>query len=226
MKRHHKNRHHGKKRKPRKKHSLDSICAHALVICVIGMCLSGSMDTPEEPPAPPPAPVRTVMDEPARPVVLRKASYNLVEPAAQKDFLPASFRAQQKVDLHILSDAVEKVESNGDCRAVSPKGAIGCMQLMPQTAAHLGVNPHDPHQNKEGGTRYLKQMLERYRYNVVHALAAYNWGPGNADRWVKQGANPAKLPKETRNYITKVTEHREAMEWLAAVKRNLQAYNL
>lgn len=82
----------------------------------------------------------------------------------------------------------------------SPKGAMGLTQLMPGTAKDLGVDPTNPDQNLEGGARYLKQQLDKYG-NLDHALVAYNWGPGNADMWIKSGADPARLPAETRAYL-------------------------
>lgn len=82
----------------------------------------------------------------------------------------------------------------------SPAGALGLTQLMPGTAKDLGVDPTNPDQNLEGGARYLKQQLDKYG-NLDHAYVAYNWGPGNADSWIKAGADPAKLPAETRAYL-------------------------
>lgn len=103
-----------------------------------------------------------------------------------------------------LVKAVVRTESNFNPKAVSHAGAMGLMQLMPATARDLGVeNPFDPVENVSGGTRYLKQMLERYAGDISQALAAYNWGPGNLDR----NQNSGFMPEETRNYIRIVTDY-------------------
>jgi len=98
-----------------------------------------------------------------------------------------------------LIKAVIQVESGGYPLAVSKAGARGLMQLMPGTAADLGVtNPFDPAQNIMGGTQYLRKLLDRYRGDVKLALAAYNWGMGNLEK------RPETMPRETKNYISQV----------------------
>lgn len=98
-----------------------------------------------------------------------------------------------------LIKAVIQAESGGYPLAVSKAGARGLMQLMPETAADLGVtNPFDPAQNIMGGTRYLRNLLDRYRGDVKLALAAYNWGMGNLEK------RPESMPRETKNYISQV----------------------
>ncbi|WP_420264772.1 lytic transglycosylase domain-containing protein [Candidatus Magnetominusculus dajiuhuensis] len=98
-----------------------------------------------------------------------------------------------------LIKAVIVAESGGNASARSRSGAKGLMQLMPSTAAGLGVtNSYDPRQNIAGGSRYLRQLLDKYDGNVHQALAAYNWGMGNLDR------RPDKMPQQTKNYVAKV----------------------
>lgn len=101
-----------------------------------------------------------------------------------------------------LVRAVVWAESDFQQGAVSPKGAIGLMQLMPETAAELGVNPQDSEQNLQGGTAYLRQMLDRFEGDpeqLLKALAAYNAGPGQVAR---HGGIPP-FP-ETAAYVRRV----------------------
>jgi len=106
-----------------------------------------------------------------------------------------------------LTKAVEKVESGGDPNAVSPKGARGRMQVLPTTAKKpgFGVTAARDSTEKEYtrvGKDYLKAMVKRYGPEA--GLVAYNWGPGNAEKWIKGGRDKSKLPDETRDYLIKV----------------------
>jgi soluble lytic murein transglycosylase-like protein len=137
----------------------------------------------------PPASVPQIPAATAAPRVQPPDVRMLAADAAERHQIDADF-----------SGAVIRAESNGHPRAVSPKGAQGLMQLMPQTAAKLGVaDTFDPAANVDGGTRYLRQLLELYHSDAVRALAAYNAGPERVEQY--GGVPPYR---ETRAYVGRV----------------------
>ena len=151
------------------------------------------------------APPLEAVAPPAPAVVAQPRSpEELAALAAKKYALPDSFVR-----------SVMKAESGFQTNAVSPKGAIGLMQLMPETARELGVDPRDPHQNADGGAQYLRALLARYESDpnqVLLALAAYNAGPAAVERY--HGVPPWR---ETREYILRVLKN-----WDQTPDHNLQ----
>lgn len=118
-------------------------------------------------------------------------------------FQPLVEQVSQETGVPVgLGLAVIQAESAGDPLARSRAGAGGLMQLMPGTAAGLGVqNRFNPEQNVRGGMGYLAEMLQKYNGNVAHALAAYNAGPGAFDNYL---AGKQELPAETKQYVSRV----------------------
>jgi soluble lytic murein transglycosylase-like protein len=133
-------------------------------------------------PAPPVEPQKKLPATPITPLELADA-------AADRYGLPRQ-----------LVRSVMAAESGFDPRALSPKGAIGLMQLMPLTAEYLGVDPHDPAQNVDAGARYLRDLLLKYDGLLWHALAAYNAGPEALEKYHNQIPPYA----ETIRYIQKI----------------------
>jgi soluble lytic murein transglycosylase-like protein len=121
----------------------------------------------------------------------------------------AQAAAEQGLPTQLL-EALVWTESGFRADAVSHAGATGLTQLMPATAAGLGVDPHDPVQNLQGGARFLRQMIDRFG-SLDLALAAYNAGPGRVDR---AGGIP-DIP-ETRNYVTTVLSRYRQLQEVAA----------
>ena len=113
-------------------------------------------------------------------------------------------QAARKYDIAFpLLKAVIKVESNFNPRAVSPRGAKGLMQIMPQNYPTLGIrNPFNPHENIMGGARYFREQLDRFNGHLQLALAAYNAGPHVVDRY-----NHIPPYPETINFIRRVMKY-------------------
>lgn len=108
-----------------------------------------------------------------------------------------------------LIKAIIKVESNFDPKVVSPVGAKGLMQLMPENCRDLGVSdPFNIEQNIDGGVRHIKEYLDRYKGNMEMALMAYNGGPTRMmNRGVRSINDLYKMPRETQNYVPKVMSY-------------------
>lgn len=138
----------------------------------------------------PPAASAAVSQAPTADPSEQLTPQELVERAARRAGLPPEF-----------VQSVAAVESGFKTGAVSPKGAIGIMQLMPGTAAALSVDPRDPKQNTEAGAMYLRELLIKYDHDAVKALAAYNAGPGAVDRY--KGLPPYR---ETQWYVERVLQ--------------------
>lgn len=159
---------------------------------------AGTMVLSDKPPAGG-GPVRTFTVE-------RAAGVRVTRPpdrrSARFDPLIDEHASAHGVDPNLVR-AVIQVESAFNPLALSNKGAMGLMQLMPATATEFGVaNPFDPAENIGGGVRYLKRLLTKYDQKIELALAAYNAGPGAVDRYGQQ------VPpyRETRDYVRRITK--------------------
>ncbi|MGH9512259.1 MAG: lytic transglycosylase domain-containing protein [Terriglobales bacterium] len=174
------------------------------------------------PPAPPPAPKVEHSSTAAAP-----PSVALTKPVAKAPDLNEVINSASdhtQIDPDLINSVIH-AESGYNPHALSPKGAQGLMQLMPKTAANLGVaNSFDPAANVDGGTRYLRELLELYHFDLVKALAAYNAGPLRVKQY--HGVPPYN---ETRAYVAriirdfnnkKLAEQKAAA--LAAKKKNKQ----
>jgi soluble lytic murein transglycosylase-like protein len=165
----------------------------------------------DEPPTPKRAPVAATQSKPEAPAAIPSTAdteatgsfVKPIEPAVVQD--PMDRIVQEAAQRHKVDPALVKAvistESDWNPHAISRKGAEGLMQLIPETAERFGVgNPMDPAQNVEGGTTYLKWLLDRYKGDLRKTLAAYNAGEGAVDQ-------PGGVPRyrETQQYVQKVT---------------------
>lgn len=148
-----------------------------LMSCVLFLCLSG---------APEPSNAALSKGSSYSKEVLRK---KIVKEAKKQGVCP------------YLALSVAKQESNFDCNARSPVGAVGLFQLMPETAKELNVNPHNVNQNIHGGVKYLKHLKKQFGSDRL-VLAAYNAGPGAVSRY--GGVPPYR---ETQNYVKYVLKY-------------------
>jgi soluble lytic murein transglycosylase-like protein len=156
-------------------------------------------------PALPEAPVvpAATVEEPTPALMVNKLPHSVVDPMIKK-------AAQKHRVKAALVKGIVMAESAFNANAKSAKGAMGLMQLMPQTAQEYGANPMDPAENIEAGTHYLKVLLTRYgkyRNCMARVIAAYNAGPGNVDKY--RGVPP--FP-ETRGYVQKVMAYMRQFE--------------
>jgi soluble lytic murein transglycosylase-like protein len=153
--------------------------------------------TPALLPATPPAPLSTSATTKATAPVPPQTQVAMTPQILNQAISGAGERHQLDPD---FINSVIRAESGFNNRAVSKKGAQGLMQLMPQTASELGVaNPFDPNANVEGGTKYLRGLLEKYNFDVVKALAAYNAGSRRVDKY--RGVPPYY---ETQAYVARI----------------------
>jgi soluble lytic murein transglycosylase-like protein len=157
------------------------------------------------------AQISVLPDAPASP----ETAHNVVLPAGEAgvtedSVLQAAIKEGLEPD---FVRSVARVESGLHQNAVSPKGAVGIMQLMPATAAGLGVDPKLADQNALGGAKFLRELLLRYGGNSELALAAYNAGPGAV---AKFGGVPPYV--ETRQYVIKVLREYARQQRLQAKK--------
>jgi hypothetical protein len=160
---------------------------------------------PEAPPDPAPGGVSTTASTPANPSpqpgvpVAAPAPSVVVQPRLNIPDAVSQASERYRLDPDLLNSVI-RAESGFNPHAVSRKGAQGLMQLMPETASKLGVpNAFDPGANVDGGTRYLRELLERYNFDLVKALAAYNAGPKRVEQY---GGVPPYY--ETRAYVASI----------------------
>lgn len=178
--------------------------------------------TPPPAPVAPPAPLGTYRPPVPNSAAAASRIMAPAKPAPDLNEVVNSASAAYHLDPDLVNSVIH-AESGFNVRAVSPKGAQGLMQLMPQTANNLGVtNAFDPQQNVGGGSQYLRELLERYNFDLVKALAAYNAGPERVEQY--RGVPPFR---ETREYVARIVhdynKKKIAQEKAEAQSRKLAA---
>jgi soluble lytic murein transglycosylase-like protein len=150
--------------------------------------------------APPPAPSSTsIASAGAKPAPAPTQAASVVLNRQDLNNVVNGAGERHQIDPDFINSVI-RAESGFHQNAVSRKGAQGLMQLMPGTASQMGVaNPFDPNANVEGGTKYLRELLEKYNFDVPKALAAYNAGPKRVDQY--RGVPPYY---ETQAYIARI----------------------
>jgi hypothetical protein len=174
------------------------------------------------PPLDPAMPVPAASPAPVAPAVVAQtpvATFPLQPQATLSiEQLVKEASEKHKLDPDFITSVIH-AESGFNARAISPKGARGLMQLMPETASKLGVaNAFDPRANVDGGTRYLRGLLEQYNFDVPKALAAYNAGPHRVDKY--RGIPPYY---ETQAYVARIIKEynrKKLAEQKAAARAN------
>ena len=162
------------------------------------------LNPPEPAPAPEPAAVTQPQPAVTRPLPTASPTMAPTQPMVGKSAVGIPEAVNQASDRYRLDpdllNSVIRAESGFNPHAVSRKGAQGLMQLMPETASKLGVpNAFDPGANVDGGTRYLRELLEKYNFDLIKALAAYNAGPQRVEQY--KGVPPYR---ETRAYVASI----------------------
>jgi soluble lytic murein transglycosylase-like protein len=152
-------------------------------------------ELPADAATPAPAPAKDALESASK---LQASAKKIAQPVDLNDVVNAA-SGTYRLDPDLVNSVI-RAESGFNVHAVSPKGAQGLMQLMPKTASELGVqNAFDPQANVEGGTRYLRELLERYDFDLVKALAAYNAGPQRVEQY---GGVPPYY--ETKAYVARI----------------------
>lgn len=168
---------------------------------ILSQLAGGDLTMPQASP-PPQAPISPIAPRPPAPV--QNPAQSPLAMAGQYQPLIQSAAENAGLNPDLLARQLYQ-ENQFKPTGVSPAGARGIAQFMPGTAQQYGVNPDVPEQAIPGAAKYMADLSKKYNGNTQLALAAYNWGPGNVDKWIASGANPNAVPAETQNYVKSIT---------------------